>query len=325
VKRLIAEFEEQDFIQMVFPHEKTDWKDYLDEAIQVYINIIDAIRKYQKVLLVCVDVDKVKKYFKDEKNIKFVKYETNDTWARDISAISIKEDNKTVLYDFRFNAWGGKFEYEKDNNLTQAIKHSYDKEVKNFNFILEGGAIESNGDGVLLTTSRCMLNQNRNKLSKREITSKLKEFFGLKEVLYLNHGFLAGDDTDSHIDTLARFVSKDTIMYIKCEDEKDEHYIELKKMENELKEFAKKFCFNLIELPFCDAIYFEDERLPATYANFLILNDAVLVPTYNVCEDKKALEIFKSYFKDKDVIGVDCSVIIRQHGSLHCITMQFSK
>jgi agmatine/peptidylarginine deiminase len=168
-----------------------------------------------------------------------------------------------------------------------------------------------------------MLNKNRNQLTKDEITAKLKEFFGLNEVIYLNHGYLAGDDTDSHVDTLARFVSKDTIMYIQCEDENDEHFLELQKMEDELKAIANRYNFNLIPLPFCDPVYYNNERLPATYANFLITNNSVLVPIYGVKQDKKAIEIFKSFFTSREIIPIDCSVLIRQHGSLHCVTMQF--
>jgi agmatine/peptidylarginine deiminase len=156
-----------------------------------------------------------------------------------------------------------------------------------------------------------------------DTTQKLKNYFGAKEILYLNHGYLAGDDTDSHIDTLARFVSNNTIMYITCNDKNDEHYEELKKMEEELKAIAKKYAFELIALPFCDALYYDNERLPATYANFLMLNEAVLVPTYGGQQDKEALEIFKNFFTNKEVIGIDCSVLVRQHGSLHCVTMQF--
>ena len=323
MKRLIAEFEPQHFVQMVFPHEKTDWVEYLEEARVTFVNIINAIRRYEKVLLVCKDVKEAQSYFDSLENIEFVKYETNDTWARDISAISIKEDNEVMLYDFKFNAWGGKFEYERDNALTQTIASHYPHRVHHIDFILEGGGIESNGRGVLLTTAACMLNANRNALDEAAMTQKLKEFFGLKEVLYLHNGYLAGDDTDSHIDTLARFVDERTIMYVKCKNKEDEHYEELCKMEAELQAIAKEHDFSLIALPFCDPLYYDGERLPATYANFLLINGAVLVPLYGVAQDMEAMEIFRKFFKDRDVIGIDCSVLVRQHGSLHCVTMNF--
>ena len=321
MKRLIAEFERQRFVQMVFPHQETDWAEYLKEARATFVNIVDAIRKYEKVLLVCADVKEAKGYFDSLENIEFVEYATNDTWARDISAISVEEDGEVVLYDFEFNAWGGKFAYEKDNALTRTIASHYPHKVRSIPFILEGGGIESNGKGVLLTTAACMLNPNRNALDERTTTRKLKEFFGLDEVLYLHYGYLAGDDTDSHIDTLARFVDAKTIMYLKCDDKEDEHYEALAKMEAELQAIAKTHGFDLIALPFCDPLYYKEERLPATYANFLMINGAVLVPLYGVRQDAAALRVFEDFFKDRDVIGIDCSVLVRQHGSLHCVTM----
>ena len=150
------------------------------------------------------------------------------------------------------------------------------------------------------------------------------DFFGAKEILYLNHGYLAGDDTDSHIDTLARFISEDSIIYVACEDKNDEHYKELKLMEEELKNLSITHNFKLIALPMSEAIYFEDERLPATYANFLFVNGAVLVPVYGVKEDKRALEIFRDTFQERDIVPINCSTLIKQHGSLHCVTMNFA-
>jgi len=321
MKRLIAEFEKQSFTQIIFPHKDTDWAEYLDEAQKNFENIINEIIKYQKCRVICADINDVKQRFKDSKNLEFIEYKSDDTWARDCSALSIEDNNELKLLDFTFNGWGGKFDAQKDNALTKTLY----PEAISCNFILEGGAVESNSDGIILTTSNCMLNKNRNKeLSKEQITQKLKDCFGADNILYLNHGYLAGDDTDSHIDTLARFIDKDKILYVKCEDRDDEHYYELKKMEDELKIFAKEYNLKLIPLPMSDALYFNNERLPATYANFLFVNGAVLVPTYNVKSDKEALKVFKEVFKDRDVVAIDCSVLVRQHGSLHCVTMNFT-
>jgi len=320
MKRLIAEFQRQIFTQIIFPHEKTDWKCCLKDAKKTFVNIVNEIIKYQKCLVICNDVEYVKNYFTDNKNLYFKEYETDDTWARDISAISVEENNEIKLLNFTFNGWGAKFEAFKDDKMTEKIMPNAIK----CDFILEGGAIDCNGDGIILTTSKCMLNKNRNSsLDVNQITQKLKDFFNAEHILYLNHGYLAGDDTDSHIDTLARFISKESIMYVKCDDINDEHYHELKLMEEELQMIAKEQNLQLIALPMCDALYFEGERLPATYANFLFVNGAVLVPTYGVSQDKKALEIFKNTFHDRDIIGIDCSVLIRQHGSLHCVSMNF--
>jgi len=325
MKRLIAEFEKQNFTQIIFPHAKTDWIEYLKEAEVTFINIINTIIKYQKCLVICDDITSVKSHFSENKNLFFIEYETNDTWARDCSALSIEENNKIKLLDFTFNAWGDKFEAFKDNAMSEAISKHYSKELWHVNFVLEGGAIESNGAGIILTTSTCQLNQNRNpKLNSIEITKKLNETLGATEILYLERGYLAGDDTDSHIDTLARFIDKKTIMYVACENKEDEHYQELKLMEEELQEMAIKHDFKLISLPFPHAIYEDKKRLPATYANFLFVNGAVLVPTYGVKEDEEALNIFRQVFKDRDIVAIDCSTLIKQHGSLHCITMNFA-
>ncbi|WP_297441853.1 agmatine deiminase family protein [Sulfurimonas sp.] len=323
-KRLIAEFQMQTFTQIIFPHEATDWAEYLQEAQSTFVNIINAIRKYQKCLIICHDVNAVKEHFLDKHNLIFVAYTTNDTWARDCSALTVEEDDKRVLLDFTFNAWGGKFDAQKDNLLSCTLAQKYPYPLKKIDFVLEGGAVESNGEDMLLTTSSCMLNENRNPhLNASQITQKLKDFFGAKHILYLNHGYLAGDDTDSHIDTLARFISKDTIMYVQCKDTTDEHYHELKSMEEELQMIAKEKNLKLIALPMPDAIYYEEERLPATYANFLFVNDAILLPIYNVPQDKTAITLFEQTFPEREIIPLDASVLIRQHGSIHCISMNF--
>jgi len=336
--RVPAEFEQQSFILIIFPHEHSDWIDYLEEARNCFVEIVNAIITYQKVVLICDDVTLVKSYFTVHHNITFIKYLTDDTWARDCSAISryhvgafCDNTKDTTLVDFTFNGWGGKFEASKDNLLTRSL--GFQNSVQTLSHELEGGAIESNGNGVLLTTSECLLNPNRTAKSKSEVEHFLNQVLGFTKFLWLDHGYLAGDDTDSHIDTLARFVDEETIMYVKCHDKNDEHYEALSKMERQLKSFEG---FRLIALPMTNPIYHDEEyhdndtvkiiqqRLPATYANFLIINGAVLVPTYNDSHDKEVLAIFKAAFPYHDIIGIDCSVLIKQHGSLHCVTMQFA-
>ena len=322
MKRFIAEFEEQSFTQIIFPHKGTDWIEYLHEAE----NIIKAIALYQKCFIICADITYVKSLFSSHDNLYFAEYETDDSWARDCSALSVEVDGEVTLLDFTFNAWGNKFDSSKDNAMSQAMQNIYLKDLESIDFVLEGGAIESNGQGIILTTSACLLNKNRNPdLNSMQITQKLAETLGATKVLYLQHGYLAGDDTDSHIDTLARFINKDTIMYIKCEDTEDEHYKELQLMEGELQLMAKEGNFTLISLPFTSPIYSNSERLPATYANFLFVNKAILVPIYGIKEDEIALNIFKATFLDQDIIPIDCSTLIKQHGSLHCVTMNFPR
>jgi agmatine/peptidylarginine deiminase len=312
--RYPAEFEEQSHIQIIFPHKQSDWVDYLQEAEMTFVNIINAIRAYEPCLIICYDILHVKSFFKNHENLHFIHYQTDDTWARDCSCITVIEDGKAKLLDFTFNGWGGKFEASRDNAMSKSIST-----CKTIDFVLEGGAIESNSQGVLLTTSKCLKNPNRNQ--NVDVEAFLKKVLHVRDIIFLNHGYLAGDDTDSHIDTLARFIDEESIMYVTCKDKNDEHIEELKLMQEELKQSG----FKLIELPMTEPIYYKQERLPATYANFLIINGAVLVPVYNDIHDKEAVEIFKKSFKDRDIIPIDCSILIRQHGSLHCVSMHYHK
>ena len=330
-----AEWHPQSAMQLTWPHKDTDWVDIIDEVTTFYVALSKEIIKHTQLLIVCDNATEIKKHFTlaEQKNLILAEIESNDTWARDHGAISVFIDGKPAIYDFGFNAWGLKFASNYDNQITQKLfaEGVFAKEVKyhnHLNFILEGGAIESDGEGTLLTTSKCLLAPNRNQpLTKEEIEQYLKKIFGLEQVLWLNHGYLSGDDTDNHIDTLARLCSIDTIAYIQCKDEKDEHYVELKKMEEELASFRtlKGEPYNLIPLPMADAVYEDDYRLPATYANFLIMDKVVLVPTYNSNKDSVAMKQLEKAFPNREIIGIDCRTLIKQHGSLHCITMQYPK
>ncbi len=331
VRRLPAEWEPQSAVQLTFPHKNTDWADVLDVVLPCFIQIAKTISRFQQVLIVCSDILETRELFKgsESSNIVFVEAPSNDTWARDHGGITVEENGKPIMLDFVFNGWGLKFPADKDNLIT---RHLYNKgvfhcEILHGGIVLEGGALESDGMGTLLTTTECMLSPNRNPhLSREEIEIKLKNCFGLKRVLWLENGYLAGDDTDSHIDTLARFCSADTIAYIKCPDPEDEHFEALQKMEAELGHFKTLDGkpYRLVPLPWPEPCYDETgSRLPATYANFLIINNAVLVPTYQVPQDEEALQIFKIIFPDREIIGINCRPLILQHGSLHCVTMQY--
>lgn len=331
-KQLPPEWAPQQLVQLTWPHEQTDWVDMLDEVNQCFVDIARIIVQHEKLLVVCKDSKRIKTLLKgtDFSKITFVELPTNDTWARDHGGITVLEDGKKAIYDFAFNGWGKKFEAKLDNQITKALheKQVFGRDVIYRNcldFVLEGGSIESDGEGTLLTTSTCLLSDNRNDLSKEVIETRLKNYFGLHRVLWLNHGYLAGDDTDSHIDTLARFCDVSTIAYVKCEDETDEHYIELKKMEEELMQFrtVSGNFYRLIPLPMADTVYDDEIRLPATYANFLIINDAVLVPTYQSPKDEIALKQLGQAFPNRKIIGINCLPLIKQHGSLHCVTMQY--
>jgi len=330
---LPAEWAEQQFVQLTWPHAGTDWANMLDEVNVCFVNIAKEILKRENLLIVCADTDEVEKLLGDIdlSRVTFVEMPTNDTWARDHGGITVFEDGKPVVYDFTFNGWGMKFAANYDNLITRNLYMAGifgDYGHRNcFDFILEGGSIESDGEGTVLTTAECLLSYNRNNLSEEDIETKLKEYFGLKQVLWLEHGYLAGDDTDSHVDTLARLCDRSTIAYVKCDDEQDEHFLELKKMKKELRQFKTSDgrYFRLIPLPMADEVYFEDERLPATYANFLIINGAVLMPTYNSPKDEMAKQQLQKAFPDRDIVGINCNALIKQHGSLHCVTMQYPK
>jgi agmatine/peptidylarginine deiminase len=334
VKILPAEWAEQQFVQLTWPHIRTDWAKMLDEVNACFVNIAREIIKHEKLLIVCNSIDKIKSILGevDYSKIIFSEVFSNDTWARDHGGITVLEDGKKVIYDFTFNGWGMKFPANYDNQITLKLfnKRIFDEKVHYRNcldFVLEGGSIESDGKGTLLTTAECLLSVNRNNKSQEEIEVKLKEYFGLKQVLWLKHGYLAGDDTDSHVDTLVRFCSKSTIAYVKCDDVADKHFLELKAMESELQHFKtlEGKSYHLIPLPMATAVYEDGGRLPATYANFLIINGAVLVPTYNSVKDEIAKQQLKKAFPYREIIGVNCLALIKQHGSLHCVTMQYPK
>jgi agmatine/peptidylarginine deiminase len=331
--RMPAEWEPVGAVMLSWPHEATDWAYMLDEVKECFAELAHAITAHANLIVVAPDTAPIKEQLADidAERVLFFDVPTNDTWARDFGAITTVENGRWCVNDFMFNGWGLKFAADKDNGVTaEMVKRKLlIGEYRNqLGFVLEGGSIESDGRGTIMTTSNCLLSHNRNaNLSRREIEDVLRQTLGADRVLWVEHGDLIGDDTDSHIDTLARFVSDDTIIFTSTDDTEDAHYAELSEMKEDIREFrrADGLPYNLIELPLPDAVFDEDgQRIPATYANFLILNDAVLVPTYNQPrKDELALKIMKIAFEDKEIVGIDCSALIKQHGSLHCVTMQF--
>lgn len=333
MKRFPAEWEKQDCVQLTWPHRNTDFVDVYERAVSCFVNIAREISKRERLLIACKSIEITKQELGAalNENIFFVEIDTNDVWARDHGAITVFEDEVPVLYDFTFNGWGKKFPAEKDDKITQAVyksgffaKSGYQSKT---DFVLEGGSIETDGNGVLLTTESCLLSRFRNpEMSKIQIEEYLKEAFNLKKILWLSHGELAGDDTDGHIDTLARLVNENTITYVSCDDANDVHYADLQAMKKELESFVTLDGkpYDLIPLPMASPTFDEDgNRIPATYANFLIMNDAVLLPIYNCESDSEAIQTLRSIFPDKEIVPIDCSVLILQHGSLHCVTMQY--
>ena len=327
-----SEWTMQSGVMITWPHEDTDWAYMLDEAVACFVEIAREISKRERLLIVCRNEQSVRKDLGEvmNPNIRFRELPTNDTWARDHGPITVFVDGSPYLYDFQFNGWGLKFPANYDNQITKSLylSRTFSPKVGYMSllyYVLEGGSVESDGAGTLMTTSQCLLSPNRNEhLTQPQVEEFLKSSFGVERVLWINHGYLAGDDTDSHVDTLARFCDVDTIAYVQCDDKSDEHYASLKLMERELKSFKtlEGNPYRLIPLPMADARYEGEQRLPATYANFLIVNGAVLVPTYRSPKDEQALSALREAFPDREVVGVDCSALIHQHGSLHCVTMQ---
>ncbi|MFT7372367.1 MAG: agmatine/peptidylarginine deiminase [Oleiphilaceae bacterium] len=342
-KRLPAEWELQSAVLLTWPHKNTDWKNQLSAVEAIYYTLAKTILTEQKLIISCEDskqLDLVTHALRSaspshKARLSSFLVPANDTWARDHGPIGIIENNTTTLLDFDFNAWGGKYEANKDNDITQnlfKLGAFPNAKYQKIDFVLEGGSIESDGKGTILTTERCLLNATRNKhFSKQEIEEQLKKTLGAQRILWLKHGYLAGDDTDAHIDTLARFCSPNTICYVSCDEPNDEHYTELKAMEHELKALSSNEGepYKLIALPMPTAIYDTSEnskkRLPATYANFLITNQSILLPIYQTPEDEQAIKQIQSCFSDKTIVPIDCNPLIKEHGSLHCITMQLTQ
>ena len=323
--RLPAEWEPQEGVQLTWPHAGTDWAPILNDITVVYHSMAREIARRERLIVVAPE-DAARDCVK-------IICPTNDTWARDHGFISLVDDNgHRRLLDYKFNGWGEKFEASLDNAINRRL---YDlgeiagEYSDNLDFVLEGGSIESDGRGTIFTTSQCLLAPHRNQpMTKAEIEERLKRDLCAERVLWIDYGNLIGDDTDGHIDTIVRVCPDDTLLYMGCDNPEDEQYEDLRKMEAQLQNFRtlEGKPYRLMKLPMPHPIYDGEDRLPATYANFLIINDAVLCPTYNQPDiDSEALRIIAKAFPDREIIGIDCCPVIRQHGSLHCCTMQFPK
>lgn len=330
ILRMPAEWEPQAFIQLTWPHRDTDWLPILDEITETYLEMADAITLREPLLIVHPRPEEVKPMLaarlseQQMKRITFFACETDDTWARDHGFISLTEEReKLFLLNFCFNGWGEKFEAQLDNAINAKLFrmlpcHGNTPAYENhLDFVLEGGSIESDGEGTIFTTRCCLLAPHRNQpLHEAEIEAELKRRLHAQRIVWLDAEPMPGDDTDGHIDTIVRTAPGHTLLYN-----------EDPKMKEQLKELRTQDDkpYRLLELPLPSPIYDEDgEQLPATYANFLILNGAVLVPTYQQPEnDAKAISIIQSAFPDREMVPINSRSIIKQHGSIHCCTMQF--
>ncbi|MCF6436955.1 agmatine deiminase family protein [Pseudoalteromonas sp. MMG022] len=338
--RLLPEWAPQDAVMLTWPHKDTDWASILADVEPVYVTLCQHITQLQYVVIVAHD-EQLKTHISsllseadvELSKVRFVVTPCNDTWARDHGPLTCSDElGRLCINDFIFNGWGNKFEAQLDNAINAKLVNELadsSNQYQAIDFVLEGGGVEINEHGTLLTTSECLLNPNRNpQHDKQSIESLLMEQLGARDFLWVDHGYLAGDDTDSHIDTLVRFAPNNTLVYVKCDDQNDEHCKSLDLMEKQLQSFRtpEGDAYKLIALPWPKAVFDDDgDRLPATYANYLIINSTVLVPVYDDAHDALALAQIQKAYPQHTVIGINCLPIIHQFGSLHCITMQLPR
>ncbi len=331
--RFPAEWEPQSAVLIAWPHADTDWAERLAEVEDTYVALVAAITRFQQIII-CVADDDLQIYAEarlrsariDMSKVRFVPAEYDDTWLRDTGPITLRAGERFKQLDFRFTGWGGKYEASRDDLLVGELSGMdlfHDYFVQSIDFALEGGAIETDGEGTLLTTWKC-LHERHPQLSREDITAKLSGWLQQDRVLWLDHGYLEGDDTDAHIDTLARFAGADAIVFQACDDPADSHYAELGAMAAEIAALRTTDGqpYRLFPLPWAQPVLDAGRRLAASYANFLIINGAVLMPAYGDAADDKAAAVLAQAFPDREIVQVPCRSLIWQNGSLHCITMQ---
>ncbi len=333
--RLPAEWEPQSAILLAWPHAGTDWAERLGEVEETFIALVAAIARFQPVLLCAAD-DDVEAYARarlssariDMARVRFLAVAYDDTWLRDSGPITLRDASSGGfrLLDFRFTGWGGKFGAAQDDLLVERLHEAgtfIKSERQSIDFALEGGAIDTDGAGTLLTTWQC-LHERHPGLDRETLSQRLGEWLHQDRVLWLDHGYLEGDDTDAHVDTLARFAAPDAIVFQACDDPADSHYAELQAMAAELAALrtADGRPYRLFPLPWPQPVLDDGRRLAASYANFLIVNGAVLVPAYGDPADAAAAAVLARAFPGREIVPVPCRALIWQNGSLHCLTMQ---
>ena len=338
MRKLLAEWDGRfGAVLVAWPHEATDWAYMLDQVRACYREmIVSMCGMGLNVAVVTPDVDDTRRFFDGivSPRLKFVGIATNDTWIRDYGPLTLGGSDPagaTSAALFTFNGWGMKFAANLDNQVGQALTDMGGIAATDFRpVVLEGGSVESDGQGTILTTTECLLSKNRNNFTdKAQAEQMLSRCLGATRVMWLDHGALEGDDTDSHVDTLARLLPGDTIAYVKSYRPDDPHTPALDAMEAQLGQLRAPggHCYNLVGLPLPEPCLDPDsgERLPATYANFLITPVAVFMPTYGQPQnDRLACQMLEMALGDRPVVGIDCRALIRQHGSLHCATMQIT-
>jgi agmatine/peptidylarginine deiminase len=330
---LPAEWSAQDGVLLAWPHAGTDWASNLAEVRECYRLLVGALQPFVRVLLLVANDD----VGRDARaalggpvlpgRLRLLELDYHDTWLRDSGPVTLLDEEGPIWLDFRFTGWGGKFAADTDDRLVaglQSLAPFAHLRRRRIEYALEGGAIESDGAGSILTTWRCLAQRHGDELQERTLAD-LCASLGAERIIALEHGALEGDDTDAHIDTLARFASVDSIVYQGCQDGNDPHFPELRKMAEELAALRTPngTPYHLFELPWAPPIHAADgRRLAASYANFLISNGAVFMPGYGVASDQSAAEVLAEAFPTHSIVPVPCRPLIEQNGSLHCITMQ---
>ncbi|HVI60216.1 MAG TPA: agmatine deiminase family protein [Luteimonas sp.] len=331
--RFPAEWEPQSAVLVAWPHAGTDWADRLAGVEETYIALVAAITRFQRAL-VCVADEDVEAYARarlssarvDMERVRFLEVAYDDTWLRDSGPITLREGDGFRLLDFRFTGWGGKFEASRDDRLVESLDmaQAFRRSTRqSIDFALEGGAIDTDGAGTLLTTWQC-LHERHPDTPRDALSARLASWLAQDRVLWLDHGYLEGDDTDAHVDTLARFAPGDAIVFQACDDPADSHFAELQAMAAEIAALRTRDGrpYRLFPLPWPAPIEDEGRRLAASYANFLVIDGAVLAPAYGDPADEAAARVLGEAFPGREVVPVPCRPLIWQNGSLHCITMQ---
>ena len=333
--RFPAEWVKHEATWLTWPHKEESWPGKIDTIYSPYCQFIKAVSEGEKVRINVNDeetkefaIGKLKEQDVDLNQIEFHFNPSNDAWCRDHGPaflINASAESKKVIVDWGYNAWGGKYPpFEQDDVIPTLIAEQLDIPVFNPGIVMEGGSVEFNGAGTILTTTACLLNKNRNPhLTKDQIEEYLLECYGAEQILWLGDG-IVGDDTDGHIDDITRFVNEDTVLTVVESNPLDENYILLQENLAALKEMRllDGRPLNIIKLPMPSPVIHEDTRLPASYANFYIANAAVIVPTFRDVNDEKALEIIRGVFPDRKVVGIDSTDIIWGLGSFHCLSQQ---
>lgn len=330
-----AEFARHSATWLSWPHKEASWPGKIESIFPVYAQFVKLLAEGERVNINVVDESMKKRALghlqavgADMKNIEIFLHPTNDAWCRDHGPAFLINPNaeaKKIIVDWGYNAWGGKYPpFDLDDNIPTLVGKHYNVPVLYPGIIMEGGSVEFNGKGTLLTTTSCLLNENRNpQLNQKQIEEYLHHFYGVDNILWLGDG-IVGDDTDGHIDDLTRFINENTVVTVVEKNKKDENY---KPLQENLKALQKLRLengkqLNIAELPMPEAIVFEDMRLPASYANFYISNNYVIVPTFRDKNDEKALTILEACFPERKVVGLDSLDIIWGLGSFHCLSQQ---